>query len=39
MHKLMIFGRDWSTALPHLIGMSVAAWLLGVVAARRFRFE
>lgn len=38
MHRLMVFGRDWSTALPHLIGMSAGAWLLGLVCARRFRF-
>jgi ABC-type multidrug transport system permease subunit len=39
MHKLMIFGRDWDAALPHLIGMSAGAWLLGLVCARRFRFQ
>jgi ABC-type multidrug transport system permease subunit len=39
MHKLMIFGRDWTSALPHLIGMTVVAWLAGIVCARRFRFE
>lgn len=39
MHKLMIFGREWNTALPHLVGMAVAAWIVGIVCARRFRFE
>ena len=39
MHKLMIFGREWSSAMPHLVGMAVAAWIIGIVCARRFRFE
>lgn len=38
MHKLMIFERAWSEALPHLLGMSLCAWLLGMLSARRFRF-
>ncbi len=39
MHKLMVFEDPWSSALPHFIGMSLAAWVLGFLAARSFRFE
>lgn len=38
IHKLMIFGNDWSVALPHFVGMVAGAWVLGAVCARRFRF-
>jgi len=39
MHRLVIFGHEWRAALPHLLGMSLGAWLLGIVSAKRFRFE
>jgi ABC-type multidrug transport system permease subunit len=39
MHKLMVFGREWSSALPHLLGMAFTAWFVGLVCAKRFRFE
>jgi ABC-type Na+ efflux pump permease subunit len=39
MHKLVVFQQSWRSALPHLAGMLVAAWVLGLVCARRFRFQ
>ena len=38
MHKLMIFERNWDSVVPHFIGMSIGAWLIGMICARRFRF-
>jgi ABC-type polysaccharide/polyol phosphate export permease len=39
MHKLMIFQNEWDAVLPHFVGMCAGACLLGMICARRFRFE
>jgi hypothetical protein len=39
IHKLMIFERNWTAALPHMTGMLAGAWLLGFFCARKFRFQ
>ncbi len=39
MHKLVSFGASPATTLPHVLGMSFGALLLGQICARKFRFE
>jgi ABC-type multidrug transport system permease subunit len=39
MHKMISFGDAPSSVLPHLLALLVAAVALGVVAARKFRFQ
>ena len=38
MHKLVSFGDEPTSVLPHVIGMFFLALLLGQVCARKFRF-
>jgi ABC-type multidrug transport system permease subunit len=39
LHKLMFFGEGLAAVVPHLVGMTLAAAVLLLVAARVFRFE
>jgi len=38
VHRLVIFQQGAASALPHFIGMTIGAWLLGMLCARTFRF-
>jgi len=38
LHKLISFDMSWQSALPHLATLVVASFLVGWVAAKRFRF-
>lgn len=39
LHRLISYGDPAAAALPHVIGLTAGALLLGAVAARRFRFQ
>jgi ABC-2 type transport system permease protein len=39
MHKLISFGYGASAALPHVLGLSTAAIVVGMLAVRTFRYE
>ena len=39
LHGLVSFRAGAATALPHVALLVATAWLVGVVAARRFRYE
>jgi len=38
LHKLISFNMGWQSALPHMITLIVATFLVGWIASRRFRF-
>jgi len=39
LHRLTSFGMGGASVLPHVAALLVAALLLGILAARRFRYE
>ncbi|MFT5051718.1 MAG: ABC-2 type transport system permease protein [Chlamydiales bacterium] len=39
MHKLINFQAGAASAIPHVLGLFAAAWVVGWIAARRFRFD
>ena len=39
LHKLVSFRAGAASAIPHLVVLFVAAWVVGLLAARRFRYE
>ncbi len=39
IHQLVSFGAPAATAIPHLLGLTLAALLLGVLSVRSFRFS
>ena len=39
MHKLISFGYGASAALPHVLGLALAALVLGILGVRTFRYE
>jgi ABC-type multidrug transport system permease subunit len=39
LHKMITFAASPATVLPHLIGMSAAALLLGALAVKFFRYQ
>ena len=38
MHQLVSFGAGASAAVPHVLGLAAASLLIGILAARSFRF-
>ncbi len=39
LHKLVSFRAGAASAIPHVVVLFVAAWVVGFLAARRFRYE
>lgn len=39
LHKLISFRAGAASAIPHVVVLFVAAWVVGLLAARRFRYE
>ena len=38
LHKLVSFRAGAMSAAPHVVVLLVAAWVVGVLAAKRFRY-